>query len=116
MANDSPEVSAEPVEVANAPEVAAQPVEVANDAQDVATQAVEESNEPVEVAARPVEESEVAAQSVDPTSHPKQTLTQDEVANYTLKQLQAVCVQHDLPARGTKADLRQRLQQANIIV
>ena len=43
-------------------------------------------------------------------------ISQNEAAAYTLKQLQTVCIDHNIVSRGTKADLRQRLVQANIIV
>jgi hypothetical protein len=48
---------------------------------------------------------------------PSSTSLTKEAANaLTLKQLQSICTEHNLVARGTKADMRQRLVQAGLIV
>jgi hypothetical protein len=47
---------------------------------------------------------------------PSQTLSKEEANALSLKQLQSICTEHNLVARGTKADMRQRLQQAGLIV
>jgi hypothetical protein len=62
---------------------------------------------------------EVETSSAQPEEHKYDQVSQlskEEAANLTLKQLQTLCLEHNLVARGTKADLRQRLQQANVFI
>jgi hypothetical protein len=69
--------------------------------------------------ARETTPEEVETSSAQPEEHKydqASQLSKEEAANLTLKQLQTLCLDHNLVARGTKADLRQRLQQAHVLI
>jgi hypothetical protein len=87
------------------------------------TAAEETVQAPGRAVEEPVQEKAAKESIVEPDSPTQEEhkydgpyLTNEEVANLTLKQLQTLCVERNLIARGTKADLRQRLQQANAIL
>jgi hypothetical protein len=107
-----PEVSSQPVAQESEPETSSKQLEEVAKEPEISSQPTEEvSNSPEE---SPVDEEKESDIEHKPAS--SNQYTQDEIANFTLKQLQSACSDHDLPARGTKADLRQRLQQANLIL
>jgi hypothetical protein len=77
---------------------------------------VKAAEEPLQAPATAAKESIVDSPTQEEHKYDGPYLTNEEVANLTLKQLQTLCVERNLIARGTKADLRQRLQQANAIL
>jgi len=93
--------------------VAEKPAEAPQVEADSADKQAEVPQEEVDGAEQPADKEE----GVEPAhAHATYQISQNEAATYTLKQLQTVCLDHNIAARGTKADLRQRLIQANVIV